>query len=102
MRRSAWLVVSGLILALPPAACCGEIERHEENQEERIERGRESGSLTDKEADRLERREEAIDEERWKAKHDGGMTQSERERIRGEQEKLSEDIYHQKHDDQHR
>ncbi|MGH7766671.1 MAG: hypothetical protein ACREQP_04395 [Candidatus Binatia bacterium] len=78
------------------------IDRRQENQEERIEEGREKGGLTKKEARRLERGQERVDNLEDKALEDGRLTQREKRRIEEAQDKQSKRIYNQRHDEQRR
>jgi len=78
------------------------VDRRQENQEERIERGAESGQLTKKEARRLKRGQEHVDRLEDQALQDGRITQRERERIEGAQDRQSERIHNQRHDEQRR
>jgi uncharacterized membrane protein YebE (DUF533 family) len=76
------------------------IDQRQENQERRIEQGRQSGTLTDKEAARLERGQARVQKMEDKAAADGKVTKKERRRIEHAQDVQSRRIYRQKHDRQ--
>lgn len=73
------------------------IQQREENQEQRIDQGVQSGALTPREAGRLETQQARIkqDEERMKA--DGKLTKAERKKLTREQNRASRTIYRKKH-----
>jgi hypothetical protein len=72
-----------------------------ENQEERIERGEESGRLTPRESNRLENEQETIHQERRRALEDGRVTRGEHREIRHDQRAASRDIRRKKHNARH-
>ena len=76
------------------------IKKRATREETRIEHGKESGRLTDKETQRLENQQEIIDKERAQAMEDGKVTKRERRDIKHDQRRLSKDIYHKKHNKQ--
>jgi len=80
----------------------GTINKRSQSEENRIEQGKKSGSLTPKETERLENQQEIIDKEREQAKEDGKVTKRERRDIKHDQKRLSKDIYHKKHNQQHK
>ena len=77
------------------------IDQRQANQERRIDQGVASGSLTQREANRLERGQQHVDNMENRAKADGVVTRQERARINQAQNVQSERIYAQKHDRQH-
>lgn len=77
------------------------IDQRQGNQERRIDQGVASGSLTQREANRLERGQQHVDNMENRAKADGVVTRKERARIDRAQNTQSERIYAQKHDRQH-
>lgn len=77
------------------------IDQRQANQERRIDQGIASGSLTQREANRLERGQQRVDNMENRAKADGVVTRQERARINHAQNVQSERIYGQKHDRQH-
>jgi len=70
------------------------------NQQERIQQGRKSGELTNREAARLELQQAKIQHDKRKAKSDGVVTPAERAKLHAEQNRASRNIYKQKHDAQ--
>jgi hypothetical protein len=78
------------------------IHERKDNQQERIGKGIENGSLTPGEAARLENKESAINKEiaADRAENGGKLTPQEKQRIDRQQDRLSHDIYQQKHDAQ--
>lgn len=70
------------------------------NQQQRIENGLESGTLTTREASRLERGQQAIDKTEQRALANGKLSAAERSRIRREQNVESRAIHAQTHDAQ--
>jgi hypothetical protein len=74
----------------------------EENQQDRVVQGVDSGELTPHETVKIEKQEVSLrDQVRDdKAANDGHLTQDERQQINKEQNGLSKEIYSQKHDDQ--
>lgn len=77
------------------------IDQRQANQERRIDQGVASGSLTQREANRLERGQQRVDNMENRAKADGVVTRQERARINHAQNVQSDRIYNQKHDRQH-
>lgn len=79
----------------------GPIRQRQENQQDRIGQGVESGSLTPGETARLERKESALNKEiRHDRKDGGGLSPHERRKINRQQNHLSRNIARQKHDGQ--
>ena len=76
------------------------IDKRQKKQDDRIERGIETGDLTKKEARRLEKGQERIDDLEDKALADGKVTKREKKRINKAQNKQSQRIYNQRHDQQ--
>ena len=68
--------------------------------ERRIEQGKASGALTEKEAARMEKREANLIKAEERAKADGVVTKKERMRLNKKADRLSDDIYREKHDKQ--
>lgn len=77
------------------------VDQRQANQEQRIEQGVTSGSLTQREANRLERGQQRVDNMESRAKADGVVTRQERVRLHQAQDVQSRRIYAQKHDRQH-
>ncbi|MGB8327397.1 MAG: hypothetical protein WCE48_07435 [Steroidobacteraceae bacterium] len=76
------------------------LDKRQENQEKRIERGVESGQLNQREAARLEHAEGRLEADEAKAKADGKVTARERRRLHREADVDSARIAKQKHDRQ--
>lgn len=76
------------------------IEKRNENLEKRIEAGKESGALNEKEANRLEKRVENNKEFQEKLGEDGKYSASDRRRMRHRENSISRGVYRQKHDRQ--
>lgn len=77
------------------------VDQREANQQRRIEQGVASGSLTQREANRLERGQQRVENIEVRAKSDGVVTRQERARLHQAQDTESRHIYNQKHDRQH-
>ncbi|MFO1457093.1 MAG: hypothetical protein U1F18_12710 [Steroidobacteraceae bacterium] len=76
------------------------VDKREANQERRIEQGKASGELTNREAARLEHANDRLKANEEKAKADGVVTAGERARLRTEARRDSKRIARQKHDAQ--
>jgi hypothetical protein len=93
-----------LVLAAPLFALAQStpvIDQRQANQEQRIEQGVRSGSLTNREAARLEQGQAHVQTMENKAKADGVVTAGERTRIQDAQDNQSKRIAKQKQDRQH-
>lgn len=77
------------------------IDQRQINQQQRIDQGVQSGSLTTREANHLEKAQERIQGMEDKAKADGSVTAQERKRLQQAENVQSRHIYDQKHDRQH-
>ena len=77
------------------------VDQRQANQERRIDQGVASGSLTEREANRMERGQQHVDNMENRAKSDGVVTRGERARLHQAQEVQSRRIYAQKHDRHH-
>jgi hypothetical protein len=105
MKRWIGVLMGAAILAagMPATALAeqGRIQKRKANQQERIAKGVEDGSLTAKETAKIERKEAQLNREIAKDRVDGGgLTAKERVKIEHKQDKLSRKIYKQKHDAQ--
>ncbi|MBV9217723.1 MAG: hypothetical protein JO053_16270 [Acidobacteria bacterium] len=79
----------------------GNINRRQENQQDRIAQGIKSGSLTAREAARLEHQETMIDRQEARFRQSGdGLSPKERAKLEKELNRESKNIYKQKHDGQ--
>jgi len=76
------------------------IDKRQENQAARIEKGEQSGALNQKEAARLQKGQAHVQKMENKAAADGKITQKERAKIEHAQDKQSAKIYREKHDKQ--
>lgn len=97
--------VAVLAIALPSLAFAQantpRVDQRQANQEQRIDQGVASGSLTQREANRLERGQQHVDNMENRANADGVVTRGERARLHQAQDAQSARIYRQKHDRQH-
>lgn len=101
--KSVTFAAFALALALPAAAqttSTQRIDQRQANQQQRIDQGTASGSLTQKEADRLQRGQAKVQKMENKATADDKVTAKERRRIENAQDKQSQRIARQKHDRQ--
>ena len=103
MKIRAGLVM-GLIfsLAIGTSAFAGEVKEREENQQDRIAQGVESGQLTGKEAAHLEKGEAKLEKDREKALADGKMTPKEKRKLNKEENRQSKKIFNAKHNGKRR
>ncbi len=98
--------VVSLLLAVPLVALAQStstpvFDQRQANQEQRIQQGVQSGSLTQQEAARLERGQDRLQAMENKAKSDGVVTRQERAQLQRAENRQSARIYNQKHDRQH-
>ena len=77
------------------------LDQRQANQEQRIQQGVQSGSLTQRETARLDRGQDRVQRIEDKANADGTVTRKERIRMQHAQDVESKRIYRQKHDRQH-
>lgn len=98
-------LAAALVLALPVLAFAQantpRVDQRQANQEQRIDQGAASGSLTQREANRLDRGQQRVDNMENAAKSDGVVTGRERAALHAAEERQSARIYRQKHDGQH-
>ena len=104
--KTTHALLTALALALPLLASAQttstpRIDQRQLNQENRIQQGVQSGSLTQKEAANLEKGQTHVQTMENKALSDGKITQKEAQRINETQNKQSRKIEQQKHDQQH-
>lgn len=76
------------------------VDKRQANQAARIEQGKASGQLTDKEAAKLEKGQARIAAKEEAAKADGVVTKKERAQLQHAENKQSRKIKRQKHDAQ--
>ncbi len=77
------------------------VDQRQANQDQRIDQGVASGSLSQREAARLERGQQHVDNMETRATADGVVTNRERARLEQAQDVQDRKIYRQKHDRQH-
>ncbi|MEK6772512.1 MAG: hypothetical protein AABY64_01110 [Bdellovibrionota bacterium] len=73
------------------------VDQRQENQEKRIEEGKASGQLTEKEEHRLKRRQHRIEKAEKRAEADGTVTPEEAKKLKHMQNRASREIYRKKH-----
>ncbi len=106
--KFATLAIALAIAALPGIAAAQStdttstkrIDKRQEAQEKRIDKGVQSGQLNQKEAARLEKGQAHVQKMEDKAVADGKVTKQERKKIEHAQDNQSKKIEHQKHDKQ--
>ena len=96
------VLLAGSASAQTAGANTPRIDQRQANQEQRIDQGIASGSLTNKEATRLDHQQDRIDTMENRAKSDGKVTANERQKLTHAQNHTSRNIKHQKHDRQAR
>jgi len=77
-----------------------EVNQREENQQQRIANGVQSGKLTPQQTSNLEKRESSVQnrEQKDMAKNNGHLTKGEQRRINRQQNRISKSIYKDKHE----
>ena len=102
---SKTLIATALLASLvaPLAASAGEVEQRIDNQQQRINQGVRSGSLTYGEYQRLDNREDHIQAERNRdlRRNDGHLTPAEYRQLNRQENRLSDRIYFDKHNRAH-
>jgi hypothetical protein len=99
VKNLIYSVLCAAALLVPTVASAGPIQHREVNQQQRIYRGVQNGSLTGKEYSNLQRREQSIAAQRYRDVHDGnGLTRNERLRLNNRLDNTSQAIYRDKHD----
>lgn len=98
-------LLSALLLATVSGAALAQtatpsLDRREARQEQRIQKGVQSGQLTAPEANRLERRADRLEKHEAHAKADGVVTPQERTRLQREADRNSREIRRETHDRQ--
>lgn len=99
--KSILLIVLSAILTLPftDALAQDRMDRRQNRQEDRIEHGKSSGELTEKESQALERGQDRIEKMENKAKSDGTVKRREAHRIEKMQDRQSRRIHRMKHNE---
>ena len=94
-----------LIAAVPGLATAAEVDstkrvdKRQNNQDSRIEKGQKSGSLSERETKRLEKGQKRVDRAEARMAEDGKMTKGERKRLEKMQDRQSKRIETQRKDD---
>lgn len=94
---------SAAVLAQAGPAASGAtpgVDQRQARQAQRIEQGKASGELNQREAHRLERQQKGVARAEARAKADGTVTAQERKRLHRMQDGTSQRIHRQKHDRQ--
>ena len=97
-RNVAVVGIAALSLTTPVFAQETRVDRRQDRQEQRIDRGVESGALTPRETRRLERGQRRVENLETRAQADGTVTAREKARLEHAQDVQSKGIYRQKHD----
>jgi hypothetical protein len=102
IRSIPYAVLSGALLVGGGASAQSmyDIDRRQDYQQNRIERGIQDGQITRSEAYRLEQGERAIDRAQARARADGVITPEERARIDRMTDRESREIYRDSHNNQ--
>jgi hypothetical protein len=100
LTAAALVLASALAAAQTPPTATPGVDARQAKQEQRIEQGVASGTLTARETRRLEREQTRIAKAETQAKADGTVTAKERRHLHKAQDAASRDIKHQKHDAQ--
>ncbi len=100
--KSQKLLMGGLVFGLivgfaAPAVWAGEVKNREENQQDRVAQGVNSGQLTAGETAKLEKGEAKIEHDRQKALADGTLTHKEKRKLNHEENRESKKIFRAKH-----
>ena len=94
-------ILASSLGALAQSIATPGIDQRQINQEQRIQQGVQSGSLTPREAARLERGQQRLQAKEDRAKADGVVTPRERASLQHAENVQSRRIYAEKHDRQH-
>lgn len=102
LHRLSTTLALAIAIAAPIAAnaqtSTPNIDQRQANQQTRIEQGKASGALSNREAARMEAGQAKVDGMKQAAAADGKVTRAERKAIKKEQNKQSRRIARQKHD----
>ena len=101
-RNVAVVGIAALSLTTPGFAQETRVDRRQDRQEQRIDRGVQSGALTPRETRRLEHGQQHVENVETRALADGMVTGREKARLEHAQDVQSRRIYRQKHDRQTR
>jgi hypothetical protein len=94
------VALSGAALAAQDVESTKRVDKRQEAQQHRIDKGVQSGDLTKKEAKRLEKGQARVDGAEKKAAADGKVTAKERAHLENMQDKQRREIYQQRTDKQ--
>lgn len=103
MNVNRALVAATLALAVTAPAFAQQtpvVDKREQRQEKRIEEGKASGELTNREAAKLEAGQDRVEAKETAAKSDGVVTKKERASLQRTQNRQSRRVAKQKHDGQ--
>jgi len=97
MKRTTMILTAAMLIA--PAAFAARVDRRQENQQDRIAQGINSGSLNAAEAAKLEKQEARLQYEKHDMREDNGghLTPKEKVKLNKQQNVLSREIYRKKH-----
>ncbi len=95
----AGLIAVIMAMAAPVLAGTNDpvIQQREQNQQQRLDQGVQSGQLTPHEAGRLEAQQARIQQREARMKADGNLTARERAKLTRQQDRASRNIYRKKH-----
>lgn len=103
MIKTLLAVICAAGALAPLAAHAGEVAHRETRQENRIYRGVQNGTLTNREYDRLQSQEARLNVLRTRDLHSGdGLSRREYVQLNRDENRLSRGIYRTKHDGPHR
>jgi len=100
--KAAVIGIVALAVVAPALAQETRVDRRQDRQEQRIDKGVQSGALTPHETKKLERGQRHVEALETRAQADGVVTAREKVRLEHAQDVQSKRIYKQKHDDQTR
>ncbi len=100
--KAAVIGIVALAVAAPALAQETRVDRRQDRQEQRIDKGVQSGALTPPETKKLERGQQHVEALETRAQADGTITAREKVRLEHAQDVQSKRIYRQKHDNQTR
>lgn len=102
MTRSILPLALILSIAAPAVASANTIDNRKINQAERIEKGRENGSITWTEGIKLRAEQRRIDRTEAALRSDGYLSKSDRAKVTKMQKQASQNIRSESHDGWHR
>lgn len=103
-KREANKLLPALLLGLCASAALADeppatprFDQRQENQQQRIDQGAASGTLTEREANRLDAQQNRVQRAEDSAKADGVVTRRERAGLHHRQDHASRNVYRKKH-----